>query len=183
MTIQRASNARNPEDPALVASMAWIDAHAITQARCVEQQDLEAILIRCGGEGGDLQRKHEQALQAEQVSTETEAALLERLASTAATSLAGIAAKLAVVVRESEDNTDLADFPLPQVKSALDDLRRVIEQAALEQVTGVSTAGSPHTDAALAATCAFQAWCQGDDKRYRIWMKAFKALERPVADL
>ena len=43
-----------------------------------------------------------------------------------ASSLAGIAAKLSVIALEAEDNTDLADFPVSHVRSALEDLQRLM---------------------------------------------------------
>lgn len=38
-------------------------------------------------------------------------------------------AKLAVVVREANDNSDLGDFPLTHIRSALADLRRLTNEA------------------------------------------------------
>ncbi|RWB70434.1 MAG: hypothetical protein EOQ50_24320 [Mesorhizobium sp.] len=56
-------------------------------------------------------------------------ALLTELAATPAQSLASVIAKLAVVVREANDNTDIFEFPLLQSRSALDDLQRLIQAA------------------------------------------------------
>lgn len=160
-------------DPALIASLAWAEAHDLTQARCFAQQDIDTVLCAGGDDDGRLEQDHANAQAAEQDAADQEAVLLGKLAATPAISLAGIAAKLAVVIRETEDNTDLTDFPVTQVRSALDDLNRLMEKPA-SFVGDWSCAGN--SAASLAASCAFEAWCQGDGARYRIWLEAFRAL-------
>ncbi|AZO81964.1 hypothetical protein B5U98_27775 [Bosea sp. Tri-39] len=124
----------------MALSQAWTEAHAATAAQCLKQQQLETALLergssvelvggqpasRAGGRGG-MRRAYAEAKAAEALAGAREQELLERLARTPATSLAGIAAKLSVIAIEAEDNTDLADFPVSHVRSALEDLRRLM---------------------------------------------------------
>ncbi|MFH1795557.1 MAG: hypothetical protein ABIF45_13760 [Pseudomonadota bacterium] len=133
-------------DPALALSLAWIEAHAAMAEQCLRQQRLETELLerrrssaivdgkpagRAGGRGG-TRRAYAEAKAAEARAAVREQELLERLARTPAHSLAGIAAKLSVIVTEAEDNTDLTDFPVPQLRSALEDLRRLMERASVD---------------------------------------------------
>jgi hypothetical protein len=125
-------------DPALVLSQAWTEAHAAMAAQCLKQQRLETALLgsssesvdgqpasRAGRRGG-MRRAYAVAKAAEALAGAREQELLERLARTPAISLAGVAAKLSVIAIEAEENTDLADFPVAHVRSALDDLRRLM---------------------------------------------------------
>ncbi|MCO5164174.1 MAG: hypothetical protein M9939_24040 [Mesorhizobium sp.] len=133
-------------DPALALSLAWTEAHAAMAEQCLKQQRLETELFerrsssasvdgkpasRAGGRGG-TRRAYAQAKAAEALAAAHEQELLERLARTPAHSLAGIAAKLSVIVTEAEDNTDLTDFPVPHLRSALEDLRRLMERASVD---------------------------------------------------
>lgn len=125
-------------DPALSVSQAWTEAHAATAAQCRKQQQLETALLgsssesvdgqpasRAGRRGG-MRRAYAEAKAAEALAGAREQELLERLARTPALSLAGIAAKLSVIAIEAEDNTDLTDFPMAHVQSALADLQRLM---------------------------------------------------------
>lgn len=127
-------------DPALALSLAWSEAHAVTAEHCLKQQRLETALSerrssthsvdgkpasRAGGCDG-MRRAYAEAKASETLAAAHEQELLERLAQTPANSLAGIAAKLSVIAIEAEDNTDLTDFPVPHVRSALEDLRRLM---------------------------------------------------------
>jgi len=124
----------------LALSQAWTEAHAATAAHCLKQQQLETALLerrgssegvdgqpasRAGRRGG-MRQAYAEAKAAEALASAREQELLERLARTPAISLAGIAAKLSVIATEAEDNTDLADFPVSHVRSALEDLRRLM---------------------------------------------------------
>jgi len=135
---REAAHTTTVADPALALSQAWTDAHAATAAQCLKQQQLETALLgrsaecvdgqaasRAGGRGG-TKRAYADAKAAEALAGAREQELLERLARTPALSLAGIAAKLSVIAIEAEDNTDLADFPVSHVRSALEDLRRLM---------------------------------------------------------
>ncbi len=127
-------------DPALALSLAWTEAHAAMAEQCLKQQRLETALLerRSSSENADdkpasragrrdgMRRAYAEAKAAEALAGAHEQELLERLARTPANSLAGIAAKLSVIAIEAEDNTDLADFPVSHVRSALDDLRRLM---------------------------------------------------------
>lgn len=79
-----------------------------------------------------MRRAYADAKAAEALAAAREQELLERVARTPALSLAGIAAKLSVIVTEAENNTDLADFPVAHVRSALADLRRLIGGAIVD---------------------------------------------------
>lgn len=127
-------------DPALALSQAWTEAHAAMAEQCLKQQRLETALLgrmsssesvdgkpasRAGRRDG-TRRAYAEARAAEALAGAHEQELLERLARTPANSLAGIAAKLSVIAIEAEDNTDLTDFPVSHVRSALEDLRRLM---------------------------------------------------------
>lgn len=68
------------------------------------------------------------------------------IATTPTQSLAGVVAKIAVILREATDNTDLCEFPLPHIRSALADLRRLTHEAKSDQ-----TAGWPAGDQSIGA--------------------------------
>ncbi|MBZ9815217.1 hypothetical protein [Mesorhizobium sp. CA7] len=110
-------------------------------------------------------------------------ALLAELASTPAQSLTGVIAKLAVILREATDNTDIFEFPLPQIRSALADLRRLTHEATSDQPAGWpagdQSIGSLFelSASSFAAWRAFGAWSQGDDEAYRSWTNTFKILQ------
>jgi hypothetical protein len=133
-------------DPALALSLAWTEAHAATAEQCLKQQQLETALMERGcssesvdgkpvsraGRRGSLRRAYADAKAAEALAAAHEQELLERLSGTPADSLAGIAAKLSVIAIEAEDNTDLADFPVSHLRSALEDLRRLMGRTILD---------------------------------------------------
>ncbi|MFH1345901.1 MAG: hypothetical protein ABIL01_32525 [Pseudomonadota bacterium] len=133
-------------DPALALSLAWTEAHAAMAEQCLKQQRLETELLehrrssanvdgkpagRAGSHHG-MRRAYAEAKAAEALAGAHEQELLERLARTPAHSLAGVAAKLSVIVTEAEDNTDLTDFPVPHLRSVLEDIRRLMERAAVD---------------------------------------------------
>lgn len=151
-------------DPALELSLAWTEAHAATAEQCLRQQRLETELLerrrfsgnvdgrpanRAGGRGG-TRRAYAEAKAAEALAAAREQELLERLARTPAHSLAGVAAKLSVIVTEAEENTDLTDFPVPHVRSALEDLRRLMERATVD---ACPVPGADHEDAGGPGLC------------------------------
>ena len=134
-------------DPALVLSLAWIDAHVAMLASCVRQQQAEegflesGSLLRAGevigrGEGIGPDRDCLDARTVEQDDAEKADALLAEIAATPAQSLAGVVAKLAVILREATDNADLCEFPLPHIRSVLADLRRLTHEAIGDQPPG-----------------------------------------------
>lgn len=133
-------------DLALALSQAWTEAHSATAEHCLMQQRLETELLesrqcsgnvdgqpasRAGRRGG-MRRAYANAKAAEALADAREHELLERLARTPAISLAGIVAKLTVIATEAEENTDLADFPVPHIRSALEDLRRLMGEAIVD---------------------------------------------------
>lgn len=64
-------------------------------------------------------------VQAEREAGLRAADLLDAMATTSATSLAGIAAKLEAILYEGNVREDGSEFPWPQIRSALDDLARM----------------------------------------------------------
>nr|WP_295466227.1 hypothetical protein [Mesorhizobium sp.] len=149
-TIRSADCAPTHTDPALALSQAWTEAHAAMAEQCLRQQRLETELLgrrrssgdvnskpanRAGGRDG-TRRAYAEAKAAEALASAHEQELLERLARTPATSLAGIAAKLSVIVTEAQDNTDLTDFPVSHVRSALEDLRRLMKRGTVDASPG-----------------------------------------------
>ncbi|TPI30907.1 hypothetical protein FJW07_29030 [Mesorhizobium sp. B3-1-9] len=159
-------------------------------ASCVRQQEEDSLLGRGAllptgavigrGEGAsadcdDLDGREENA-------ADKADALLAEIAATPAQSFAGVIAKLAIVVREAKDNTDLFEFPLPQIRSALADLRRLTHDAICDKPAGWpagdQSIGSllEQPASSFAAWRAFSAWSQGDDEAYRVWTNTFKTL-------
>ncbi|MDX8451158.1 hypothetical protein RFM98_00130 [Mesorhizobium sp. VK9D] len=180
-------------DPVVALSVAWIHAHVAMLASCVRQQQAEEDLFESGallstgvigrGEGDIADRSYLDARSTEQGDAETAEALLTEFAGTPAESLAGVVAKLAVVVREASDNTDLCEFPLQHIRSALADLRRLTQDAISNRPAswpaGDQSVGSllEQPASSVAAWRAFGAWCQGDDDAYRAWTNTFKTLQ------
>jgi len=98
--------------------------------------------------------------------------LLEQIAKTPARSVVGIVAKLSVILREAEDSGDPSDFPVPHIRSTLNDLQKLVEHKSVGSDPG-RPASKPETD--HAAWHALKAWCAGDDTGYRNWVTKFKA--------
>ncbi|MBN9074719.1 MAG: hypothetical protein BGN87_04810 [Rhizobiales bacterium 65-79] len=182
-------------DPALVLSLTWIEAHTTTLASCVRQQEAEAEFVKNGGfssistevprngEGTTAELRYLAARKAELDNAVKAEILLEKIATTSAISLTGVVAKLAVVVREAADNSDLVDFPLPHIRSALADLRRLTDETIGDDAAALpgydQSIGSLFEQPAssIAAWRAFRAWSQGDDETYRTWMETFRTLQ------
>ncbi|PBB17394.1 hypothetical protein CK219_24035 [Mesorhizobium sp. WSM4313] len=160
----------------------------------VRQQQVEEDLFESGaalstgdvivrGEGDIRNPGDVDARTAENDNADKADALLAEIAATPAQSLAGVIAKLAVVVREAKDNTDIFEFPLPHIRSALADLRRLAHDAICDQPAGWpagdQSIGSLFEQPAssFAAWRAFSAWSQGDDDAYRTWTEMFKTLQ------
>lgn len=147
---------------------------------CLRQQELESALSHVDEPSKELVAAHAEALEDEEHAAAEEATYLGDLARTAAPTLEGIAAKLAVVVREAEDNTDLDEFPVAHVRSALADLRHMIQRigpgSGTQSLAGLAGEDFAPASLSLAASCAFQAWSLADGKRYRIWAATYKSL-------
>jgi hypothetical protein len=190
-----ATDSRSMTDPALVLSLSWIEAHTTTLASCVRQQEAETELIKDrdfssisaeaprNGEGTTAELRYLAAREAELDNAMKAEILLEKIATTSASSLAGVVAKLAVVVREAADNNDLFDFPLPHIRSALADLRRLMDETIVDDAAALpgydQSIGSLFEQPAssIAASRAFRAWSQGDDETYRTWTETFRTLQ------
>jgi hypothetical protein len=181
-------------DPALALSLAWIDAHVGMLASCVRQQQAEEGLLESGalfpvgevigrGEGACADRDCPDFLKEEQDGAEKADDLLAEIAATPAQSLAGVVAKLAVILREATDNTDFCEFPLPHIRSALADLRRLTREATSDQPPGWPAGDQSicslfeQPASSFAAWRAFSAWSEGDDDAYRAWTNTFKTLQ------
>ncbi|WP_245511645.1 MULTISPECIES: hypothetical protein [unclassified Mesorhizobium] len=181
-------------DPALVLSLAWIEAHVAMLASCVRQQQADEGLLRRGAilssdevigreEGADADCGGLDARTTEQDDAEKADALLAEIVATPAQSLAGVVAKLAVILREATDNTDLCEFPLPHIRSALADLRRLTHETISDEPTGWPAGDQSigvlfeQPASSFAAWRAFSAWSQGDDDAYRAWTDTFKTLQ------
>ncbi|QCL97487.1 hypothetical protein CFBP7129_15795 [Agrobacterium tumefaciens] len=65
------------------------------------------------------------AVQAEREAGDRAEDLLDAMAATSATTLAGVAAKLDAILREGNIFEDGSEFPWPQIRSVLDDLARM----------------------------------------------------------
>jgi hypothetical protein len=188
-------DSRQLTDPALALSLAWIEAHTMTLASCVRQQEAETKLMKDGGfssistevprkgKGTTAELRYLAARKAEMDNASKAEILLEKIATTSAISMAGVAAKLAVVVREAADNNDLFDFPLPHIRSALADLRHLLHES-----VGDDAATLPGCDrsigslfeqpaSSIAAWRAFRAWSQDDEETYRTWTDIFRTLQ------
>ena len=187
-------DSRQLTDPALALSLAWIDAHTMTLASCV-RQEAETKLMEDGGYpsmSSEVSRSGERktaelrylaARKAEMDNASKAEILLEKIATTSAISMAGVAAKLAVVVREAADNNDLFDFPLPHIRSALADLRHLLHEPIGDDVAALPdcdrSIGSLFEQPAssIAAWRAFRAWSQDDEETYRTWTDIFRTLQ------
>ena len=89
------------------------------------------------GEKIDLTRKKETICEkAERKAADRAEDLLELLSETPAVSLAGVMAKLDAVPREGQASKDDAEFPWPQIRSALEAIGRI----------GRQTESSPSSD-------------------------------------
>ena len=108
-------------DPAAVVWRKWRAAHTEAGRLCRHQQRLEAD--RNSGAGDDSD--YAAALRAESEAGEHAMDLLGALSETPAASLAGVAAKLDAVLSEGEPCGGDAEFPWPQLRSALEDLIRI----------------------------------------------------------
>ncbi|MDG4875213.1 hypothetical protein P9273_08900 [Mesorhizobium sp. WSM4935] len=128
----------------------WQNAYEETQRLCRQQQRLEQKLIETVGlpyapdrgnaeagfaahhsrwDAADRELGYSAALKAEREAAERAADLLEMLARTPATSLAGVAAKLDAVLREGQPSENDPEFPWPQIRSLLEDVVRIGQQS------------------------------------------------------
>ncbi|MCO6178427.1 hypothetical protein [Ciceribacter sp. RN22] len=76
-------------------------------------------------DGADWEIGYSATVRAERDAADRASDLLDAMAATPATSLAGIAAKLDAVLREGKILDDGSEFPWPQIRSALGDLARI----------------------------------------------------------
>lgn len=77
-------------------------------------------------DAADKEMGYSQTQSLERHSAETEQSLLDSLTSTPASSMAGVSAKLGVILREGQGREEPADFPWPHIRSVLQDLVRLM---------------------------------------------------------
>ncbi|MDX8510176.1 hypothetical protein [Mesorhizobium captivum] len=85
-------------------------------------------------DAADREIGYSATLRAERDAADRAEDLLEALSKTPAASLAGVAAKLDAALREAEISEDQAEFPWPQIRSALDDVIRNGQRLVPEQM-------------------------------------------------
>ncbi|QPC94728.1 hypothetical protein [Mesorhizobium sp. INR15] len=145
-------------DPAVMLAIKWTEAHAKTQALCIQQQQHEIRLADAvDGRDHDLRDRHTDAIREENLAADVEQTLLDSLPLTPALTVSGIVGKLKMILGECEDNTDIAEFPGPHIRSVLADLEHIADQRN-----------------AYAAWAAYAAWCAADEKQYRFWVEMLK---------
>ncbi|MFK0691152.1 hypothetical protein ACFX5Q_23565 [Mesorhizobium sp. IMUNJ 23033] len=82
-------------------------------------------------DAADREIGYSAAMLAEHEAANRVEALLEELSETPATTLAGVGAKLDAVLKEGQSSEDDAEFPWPQIRSAIDDIVRISRQREL----------------------------------------------------
>lgn len=95
------------------------------------EADFAAHLARWDAVDGKI--GYSATLRAEREAADRAEDLLEALSLTSAVSLAGVVAKLDAVLREGEVSGDDAEFPWPQIRSALNDVIRIGQRLVPEQ--------------------------------------------------
>lgn len=79
-------------------------------------------------DAADREIGYSAAMLAEHEAADRAEALLEELSETPAATLAGVGAKLDAVLREGQSSEDDAEFPWPQIRSAIEDIVRISRQ-------------------------------------------------------
>lgn len=79
-------------------------------------------------DAADREIGYSAAMLVEQEAANRAEALLEELSETPATTLAGVAAKLDAVLKEGPSSENDAEFPWPQIRSAIEDIARISQQ-------------------------------------------------------
>ncbi len=94
--------------------------------RVKAEADLAAHQARWDAAAGEI--GYSASLRAEREAADRAEDLLELLSETPAASLAGVIAKLDAVLREGQASRDDAEFPWPQIRSAIEDIGRIGRQ-------------------------------------------------------
>ena len=134
-------------DPVVALARNWQGVHAQMLMLCRRQQQLETMmegkrdgLPRAGVDlGSDVQRAYAAAKEEEEMAAQAAGELLEELFAAPALSVAGMIAKLEVILKESEVGDAPADFPWPHLRSILADLTRHFPSSAAEPETPAET--------------------------------------------
>ncbi|MBT1156703.1 hypothetical protein J1C56_13975 [Aminobacter anthyllidis] len=156
--IVKAVRLRAPLDPCVVLLQEWEQAHHMAVVLCRLQQRLEirirnalatsepdagpedarqgtpqaAVLSDRQTRWNELDQKvgYSRARAAEAQAVEAEEEILDALAATPAQSLAGVIAKLTIIVGGAENLGDTSAFPWPQIQSVLADLQALSDRSA-----------------------------------------------------
>ena len=144
-----------PIDPCVVLLQEWEQAHHMAVVLCRLQQRLEIRIrnaLRASEPSGGPENDQQSALQpadqqtrwneldqkvgysraraAEAQAVEAEEEIFDAVAATPAQSLAGVIAKLTIIVGGGENMGDTSAFPWPQIQSALADLQALGDRGA-----------------------------------------------------
>ncbi|WP_181591961.1 hypothetical protein [Mesorhizobium atlanticum] len=103
-----------------------------TATRAKAEADFAAHQMRW--DKGDREIGYSATLRAERDAADRAEDLLEALSKTPAASLVGVVAKLDAALREGRSSEDDAEFPWPQIRSALDDVIRIGQGLVPEQM-------------------------------------------------
>ncbi len=95
------------------------------QTAACAKAEAEFAAHRLRWDEADREIGYSATVQAEREAGDRAEDLLNAMAATSATSLAGVVAKLDAVLREGNIWEDGSEFPWPQIRSALDDLARM----------------------------------------------------------
>jgi hypothetical protein len=104
------------------------DDSAFADIRVKAEADLAAHQARWDAEEERI--GYSAAKQAERIAADREQELVDALTATPATTLAGVAGKLDAVLCEGQYFDECTEFPWPLVRSALDDLVRIVRHGA-----------------------------------------------------
>ena len=139
-----------PIDPCVVLLQEWEQAHHMAVVLCRLQQRLETRIRNAlrasepssgpeNEQSTDRQTRwdeldqevgYSRARAAEAQAVEAEEEILDAVAATPAQSLAGVIAKLKIIVGGGETAGDMSSFPWPQIQSVLADLKQLAERDA-----------------------------------------------------
>ncbi len=114
-----------PADPAVALLHEWQEAHHAAQVLCRLQQRRETRLLRAAASPAAERSGYLAARASEIDAMEAEQRLLDAVATTRATSLIGVMAKLEMIAGGAENSGEPDAFPWPQIRSVLADLRQL----------------------------------------------------------
>jgi hypothetical protein len=139
-------------DPVLALAERWRKAHANALELCARHQAIETKLIAEFGScppdtqhtsrserwaSADRNLGYSATQDAERRAVQDADRILDQLMRTPASSLQGVIAKLEVVLLESETGDGPTDFPWPQIRSVVADLKRQITIKTSQQTSHI----------------------------------------------